>query len=164
MYETRQKYVVPSLQTHKRELIRKYKKQAFAGELEDTIISQEIYEAKGSEEKIEKIVKGIVNYNIEHIMPVIVFRIRKLFKETNTHELILTLPEDSLEKYFPIISDAIYDRYVEMKLKGLRSSLTTAVRDRNFYEFGTEAHTTFKRMNKNIEETDFIEKSLYRID
>ena len=164
LYEIRENYVVPSLQNHKRQLIREYKKQAFAGELEDMIISQEIYEAKGSEEKIEKIVKGIVNYNIEHIMPVIVFRIRKLFKETNTHELILTIPEDLLEQYFTTISEVIYDSYVKMKLKGLRSSLTTAVRDRNFYEFGTEAHTTFKRMNKNIEETDFIEKSRYRID
>lgn len=164
LYEIRKNYVVPSLQNHKRELIREYKKQAFAGELEDMIISQEIYEAKGSEEKIEKIVKGIVNYNIEHIMPVIVFRIRKLFKETNTHELILTIPEDLLEQYFTTISEVIYDSYVKMKLKGLRSSLTTAVRDRNFYEFGTEAHTTFKRMNKNIEETDFIEKSRDRID
>ncbi len=164
LYEIKETYVIPSLVNHKRELIREYKKQAFAGELEDMIISKEIYEAKGSEEKIEKIVKGIVNYNIEHIMPVIVFRIRKLFKETNAHELILTIPEDSLEQYFTTISEVVYDSYVKMKLKGLRSSLTTAVRDRSFYEFGTEAHTTFKRMNKNIEETDFIEKYQYIID
>ena len=97
-------------------------------------------------------------------MPVIVFRIRKLFKETSTHELALTIPEDLLKEYFMTMAEVIYDSYVKMKLKGLPSSLTTVVRDSNFYEFGTEAHTIFKRMNKNIEETDFIEKNRYIID
>lgn len=164
LYEIKAEHVIPNLINRKRELIREYKKKAFADELRDTFIGEEILEAKGNTEKIEKIVKGILNYNIEHIMPVIIFRIRKLFKETTSHELNLTIPEHLRKQYFQAISNVIYDSYAKMKLKGLPSSLTTVIRGSNFYEFGTEAHTLFITMNKDIEETDLIESYQYIID
>ena len=164
LYRIRKEYVIPSLEAYRRELIRNYKKKAFADELHDTVIRRDIYEAQGNAASIERIIRAAVNYNIEHIMPVVVYRIRKLLCESTNQQMALTIPEDLHEQYFETITRAIYDKYVGMKLKGLPSSLTAVVRDSDFYEFGAEAHTAFQRFNKQVEETDFVESNRYIID
>ncbi len=160
LYNIRKEKIIPSLETHKRKLVRDYKKQAFAGELENSVIGKEINEARGDDALIERIVRRVVNYNVEHIMPVVVFRTRSLFKEETENEIKITIPKDIIDQYFSALTEAIYDNYVKIKIKGLPSSLTTVVRNSSFYEFGTETYSLFKKMN-NIEETNLIEKYQY---
>ena len=76
-------------------------------------------------------------------MPVLVFRIRFLFEENNNGQLDLTLPEEKRVDFFKGLIEAIYKKYIEMKLRGLPSSLTTAVRDKKFYEFGDETYMAY---------------------
>lgn len=160
LYNIRKERILPNLETCKRKLVREYTKQAFAGDLQDSVIAKEIVEARGDDAIIERIVRGVVNYNVEHIMPVVVFRIRKLFKEETKNEINITIPKDIIDEYFTTLTEAIYDSYVKMKIKGLPSSLTTVVRGRSFYEFGTETYSLFKKI-KNIEETNLVEKYQY---
>jgi len=164
LYKIRTEYVIPFLENYKRELVRNYKIKAFAGELQDKVIGQEIYEAKGNDATIERIIRSAVNYNVEHIMPVVVYRIRRSFSETDSQQLTLTIPDASYAQYFEAITQAVYEKYVNMKLKGLPSSLTAVVRNADFYEFGAEAHTAFQKFNKQVKETDFIERNRYIID
>ncbi|MBI4810768.1 MAG: hypothetical protein HY800_04885 [Ignavibacteriales bacterium] len=158
LYDLRKKYVEVILEQHKRDLIREYKEKAISEELGDTIISDDIGAAQGDDGKIEKIMRTAVNYNIEHIIPVFVFRIRKLFIETSDSEkLDLIIPAAKRDAFFKSLIKAIYDNYVKMRLKGLSTSLTTEVRSRKFYDFGTEAYTVWKEQ-ENLKETDYIER------
>ncbi|MBD3338366.1 MAG: hypothetical protein GF353_04625 [Candidatus Lokiarchaeota archaeon] len=159
-YELRIKCIVPNLEIHRRELIRKYKKDAFSGELQDTIIGPDIIEAKTSEKKIEKIIKSIVNYNIEHIFPVLIFTTRLLINENNDGNLCFNLSDELYDSYFKGLTEVIYDKYVKMKLKGLPTSMTTVVRKKDFYEIASGEYIMFKNMYK-IKETTFIENYKY---
>lgn len=164
LYEIRTDYVVPFLVNYKRTLIREYKMKALSGELDSPVLKKEIYEAKENEEEIEKIIKKAVAYNVEHIMPVLIFRIRKLINEnTSTGKLYLNVPNDEIKKtLFKSLIETIYDSYVIMKLKGLPSSLTTVVRESDFYDFGREAYKVLLTQNSLIE-SDYIEKNKHII-
>ena len=159
LFKVREEYVIPKLESLKRDLIRLYKKQAFANELADTVIGQDIYKAKGDDYKISKIIKSIVNYNVEHIVPVVIFRIRNLFAEDDG-KISLNIPDDTIDSFLKTITQVIYENYVKIKLKGLPSSLTTVVRDKDFYDSGSESYTTFKNID-NLKETDFINSHQY---
>lgn len=160
LFKVRRKYIIPKLESRKRELIRQYKQQAFANELSETFIAQDIYEAKGDDNKITKIIKSVVNYNIEHIVPVVIFRIRNLFAEGDG-KVRLNIPDDTIDNFLETITQVIYENYVKIKLKGLPSSLTTVVRSQDFYDGGSESYTTFNKNIHGLDETDFINSHKY---
>ncbi|MCZ7380417.1 MAG: hypothetical protein O8C64_02405 [Candidatus Methanoperedens sp.] len=163
LYEIRTKYVFPILEHHKRKLIREYKEKALSGELEDSILKKEIYEAKENGDLIEKIVKKAVTYNIEHIMPVLVFRIRKLIIENaETGKLDFNVPDALKETLFQSLIETIYESYVKMKLKGLPTSLTSVVRSSDFYDLGREAYKVLITQNK-LNESDYLERNKHII-
>ncbi len=161
LYSIRKDYIEPYLSDFKRTFIRSYKTKASAGELDDRIIGDEIKRIGKDDQKLETLIKSKINYNIEHITPVLIFRIRNLFKEENG-KLILTIKEQDKKKFFMGMIEAIYEKYIEMKLGGIRTSLTTEVRDRKFYEFGKEAYITSKRFY-NLEETNYIKDNSHII-
>jgi len=161
LYSIRIDCVIKQLELQKRNLVREYKFKAVSGELTDTIIDKEILLAKGDEKQIEKIIKKNVNYNIEHIIPVLVFRIRKLFKEADPSGKIgLVISDKDTNNFFKGLIEAIYRGYVEWRLKGLPSSLTTVVRSNEFYQKGEEAYIALKSPY-NLNETDFIDKNKF---
>jgi hypothetical protein len=156
-------YVVPNLDLLKKTLVREYTLKAIDGELDTTIIHKDILSAKGDEKIIEKIIRKNVKYSIEHIFPVLVFRIRKLFEESNSGEQIrLTISDTDAPKFFKSLTEVIYRKYVDQKLGGLPTSLTTLVRSPEFYQIGEETYISNKH-NFDLEETDFIEKNKYVI-
>lgn len=158
LYNIRVNNIIPNLDIHKRELMRKYQKDALGGELIDTIIAKEISAANSDVKEIDKILRSIINYNIEHIFPVLIFTIRFLIKEDDNGKLKINIPHDIYDKFFKSLTEVIYDKYVKMKLKGLPTSLTTVVRRKDFYEIASGEYTVLKNMY-NIEETDFISKN-----
>lgn len=161
LYSIRIDHVRKQLELQERRLIREYKTKAISGDLAGTIIDKDILSAKGNEKQIEKIIKKHVNYNIEHIMPVLVYRIRKLFKEVDSSGKIgLVISEKDTNDFFKGLIEAIYRGYVEWKLKGLPSSLTTVVRSSEFYKKGEEAYIALKNPY-NFEETDYIDKNRF---
>ena len=161
LYIIRKEYIEPYLLELKRTFIRSYKTKASAGELDNTIIGDEINRIDKGDQKLESLIKSKINFNIEHITPVLIFRIKNLIKEENG-KLTLTIKEQDKEKFFKGMIEAIYEKYIEMKLGGIRTSLTTEVRDRKFYEFGKEAYITSKRFY-NLEETDYIKDNSHII-
>ncbi len=162
LYKLRVKYVEPYLDKHKRNLTRKYKEKAISDDLDGTFLASRISTVKNNDQELEKLIKTNVNYNIEHIMPVLVHRIKLLFRDTD-NRLELTVPPRYRSAFFEGLIGAIYEKYIEMKLRGLPTSLTTEVRDKKFYEFGSEAYTAFKSMYK-FQETDYIAKNRHIIE
>jgi hypothetical protein len=161
LYNIREKYVKPILENYRRELIRKYKEKALMGDLENSIISKDIIEARADDSKLEKIIKNIVNYNIEHILPVLIFRIRRIIDEVPENGNIkLNIDEDTIFDFFKALTEVIYGKYVEKKLGGLPTSLTTLVRSKDFYDIGSECYETLIRTYK-LNESNFIYR--YRI-
>lgn len=163
LYDIRKTYVEPELDLKKKNFIREYVEKATAGELSDTIVAKQISSAKNKGE-IEKIIKPYVNYNIEHIFPVLVYRIRKLFnKSKELNKIALIIPEDKLPDFFRAIIEAIYRKYIETKFAGLPSSLTTFARSKDFYKAGEETYIALKSAY-HLEESDFLEKNKYHIE
>ncbi len=163
LYDIRKTYVVPELDLQKKNFIRKYIEKATADELSDTIVAKQISSAKNKGE-IEKIIKPHVNYNIEHIFPVLIYRIRKLFDKSGTSDKIsFIVPGDKLPDFFRALIEAIYKNYVEAKFSGLPSSLTTFARSKDFYKAGEETYIALKNAYQ-LKESDFIEKNKYLIE
>ena len=162
LYKIRINYVEPSLFKLRRDLNRYYTKKAYEGDLKKTIIGKDIDEAKGDNAQIEKIANRITRYNIEHVLPVVIYRIRNLFKVNIDGKLALNIPTENTENFIESLTEVIYTRYIEIKLKGVQSSLTTEVRDESFYKLGYECYTSNIRILK-INGTDFIEKNKYYI-
>ena len=154
LYEIRKKYIIPILEQKHDIVYREYLEKANAGDLDNTSIGKNIKNAKGKKDEIEKVIKGLTNYNIEHIVPVVIYTIRKTFYENND-KIDLGIPYENRQKAFSSIIEAIYKRYVKMKVDGLPTSLTTVVREQNFYEFGIDAYGTTKQFCL-IEESDFV--------
>jgi len=164
LYRIRTDHVKPVLDQHKRELIRKYKEKAIQGDLEDSVIAKEVNELSEDDSKLEKLIKRSLSYNVEHILPVLIFRIRNLIVEKeNSDELDLNVNADKLDDLLGGLTEVIYERYVAEKLKGVRLSLTTMVRSYDFYTVGTEAYTAFKR-TCHLEESDFISKHRFIVE
>jgi hypothetical protein len=156
LYDIRENYVKPILEKYKRIFVREYKEKAFLGDLENTIINKDIMKYKNDDLKLGKLIKNTVNYNIEHILPVLIFRIRHLINEVpNNGNMILNVPEDIRSSFIETLVEVIYEQYVEKKLKGLPTSLTTVVRSKDFYDIGSESYKTLIRM-KDLQESKFI--------
>jgi len=162
LYEIRVEYVGPCLKECNRMFIRNYKEKAIAGDLENTIIRPEIEKLRNNDQELEKLIRRSIRYNIEHIMPVLVFRIREVLKEKDNAQLDLTISEENRSKFFEGLIEAIYEKYIEMKLGGLPTSLTTKVRNKNFYEYGREAYIAFRR-TFGFQETNYITQNRYII-
>ncbi len=158
LYKLRVQYADPYLEEFKRQFIREYKEKAVSGNLQNTIIGDEVNRVLNDDRELEKLLQRNVNYNIEHIVPVVVFRIRNLFQEKDNGRLDLTIADRKRPDFFKGLIEAIYKKYIELKLAGLPSSLTTVVRDRKYYESGHEAYIAFKSMLK-FHETDYIAKN-----
>lgn len=158
LYNIRTEYVIPILENHKRTLVRKYKEKALRGDLDNSVISSDIKRVKNNDNELEKLIKKSVNYNIEHIFPVLIFRIRNLIDEdSNTDNLKFNIDDNRIYDFLFTLIEIIYERYVELKLKGLRTSLTTTVRSDEFYDIGSECYKTLIR-NPKVEETGFVYK------
>ena len=163
LYTIRKTYVAPELDLQKKNFQREYIGKATAGELSETIVAKQISSIK-DEKEIEKIIKPHINYNIEHIFPVLIYRVRKLFNKSGTPEKIdFIVSEDRLPDFFRALIEAIYKKYIETKLGGLRSSLTTFARSKEFYEAGGETYIALKNAY-HLKESDFIEKNKYLIE
>ena len=153
-------YVTPQLDLLKKKFIREYTGKAIAGDLDTTIIKKDILSAR-NDQKLEKIIRRNVGYNIEHIFPVLIYRIKKLFVESRDNGKIkFIVTNDDAPSFFKSLIEAIYQKYVAWKLRGLPTSLTTVVRSPEFYEIGEEAYITLKNTLK-LEESDFIERNKY---
>lgn len=161
LYDIRENYVKPTLEKHRRELIRKYKEKAAYGDLSNTIIGEEVLKHKNNGQKLERIIKTNINYNIEHILPVLVFQIRNLICMGEKNDILkLNVNEVKKEEFIKSLTEIIYENYVEKKLKGLPTSLTTVVRSQEFYEMGIDGYKALIRTKENnANETDFILKN-----
>jgi hypothetical protein len=158
LYKIRVEHVESYLEEFKRQFIREYKEKAISGNLQNTIIVDKINSVLDDDHELEKLLQRNINYNIEHIVPVLVFRIRNLLQEKDNGQLDLTIPKKNRSNFFKGLIQAIYTKYIELKLGGLPSSLTTVVRDRKYYDSGLEAYIAFKNMLK-FPETDYIAKN-----
>lgn len=163
LYNVRTVYVAPQLDLLKKSFIRDYTGKAVSEELENTIIHKEILSVKGDERLIEKIIRKNIGYNIEHIFPVLIYRIRKLFKDSESNGNIeLAISDSDAPNFFKTLVEVIYKRYIELKLKGLPTSLTTVVRSSDFYEMDEGAYIVL-RNTYELEETNYIGKNKYVI-
>jgi hypothetical protein len=159
LYKIRTNYVEPFLEKFKRQFVREYKEKAISGNLQHTIIQDKINSVIKNDDELEKLIQRNINYNIEHIIPVLIFRIRNLFQENEYGQLDLTIPDnDNRHDFFKGLIEAIYKKYIDLKLAGLPTSLTTVVRDRKYYESGSEAYIASKNYIK-FSETDYVTKN-----
>ena len=94
-------------------------------------------------------------------MPILVFQIRKLLSlDDKGEKIILNISASKKEEFLTSIIEVIYEKYVDKKLKGLPTSMTTVVRSPEFYEMGTDSYKILIRMKEmNAKETDFILKN-----
>lgn len=163
LYKIRVNYVEPILDQHKRTLIRKYKKKAVEGDMEDSVINKEINNVLKDDADLEKLIKRNVNYNTDHILPVLIFKIKNLIVKRDGEDYFeLNVPEDKLNDFLTTLIEVIYEEYVELKLKGLPTSLTTVVRSKEFYNIGTESYKTLLR-TYGLVETDFVYNNRYLV-
>lgn len=163
LYEIRKTYVEPILNLQRKNFLREYQGKAISEDMDDTIINDQVLSARGNEAKIEKIIKPYVNYNVEHIFPVLIYRVRRLLKKSDpSGKIIFTVPAEKMPDFFNALSEAIYRRYIETKLRGLPTSLTTFVRSKDFYQIGEETYIALKH-SFGLEESDYIEKNRYLI-
>ena len=153
--------MVPQLDLLKRNFIREYTSKAIDGELENTIIHKDILSVKDDETLIERIIRKNVGCNIEHIFPVLIYRIRKLLKESDG-DIKIAITDTDTPKFLKSLIEVIYSKYVESKLGGLPTSLTTLVRSARFYQIGEEAYIWSKH-HYGLEETYYIEKNRFII-
>ncbi len=164
VYSIRNNYLIPQLGLQKKKFMRNYEAKAINGDLDDTTIRNEITFNNGElTDKAKGAIRKIVNYNVEHIIPVLIYRIRRLFKESNvTGNIELTISDNDAPAFFNGLIESIYTKYVDLKLKGTASSLTDIVRSSAFYQSGEEAYIMFKN-TKGLEETDYIDKHRFVI-
>lgn len=156
LYDIRKNYVIPILERHKRKLKRDYKEQALMGDLENSIINDDINKVKNNDFELEKLINKSVNYNIEHILPVLVFRLRNLIVEDNEKsKLKFNINDDDKYSFLESLIEIIYEKYVEKKLEGLPTSLTTMVRSKTFYDIGDETYRALIRTYK-VDEGKFV--------
>lgn len=116
---------------------------------------------KTKDYELEKLIKRSVNYNVEHIFPVLIFRIRNLIREnTENSRFEFSIDKDKLPLFLQTLIEVIYEKYVEKKLEGLPTSLTTLVRSNDFYDIGSESYKTLIRSDsfKDLKETNFVYK------
>jgi len=156
LYNIRKNYVIPILEKHKRKLKRDYKEKALMGDLENSIIKDDIAKVANNDFELEKLINKSVNYNIEHILPVLIFRLRNLIVEDKeNNKLKFKIDDNNMAIFLKTLIEIIYEKYVEQKLEGLPTSLTTIVRSKKFYDIGSESYKTLVRTYK-VEEGEFV--------
>ncbi|HHT9125616.1 MAG TPA: hypothetical protein ACFYD6_07330 [Candidatus Brocadiia bacterium] len=162
LYSIREDIVINQLKLQRDIYYREYVEKAINGELKNTSIRNNIkFENNEPSEDTKRVLRNITNYNIEHIFPVVVFRIRNLIKDSeNRAELVIT--KDKEGEFLKSIINAIYKRYIELKLIGSSGSITTEIRSDKFFESGAEAYETLKDIYK-FGETNCIKDNQYLI-
>ena len=121
-----------------------------------SMIKKEILEFRNDDDAIDNWINKNVDYNIEHILPVIIYRVRNLIKFDDVNDkCILTIPDKHMDKFFKTLVKVVYENYVKNKLKGLRTSLTTLVRSEDFYEAGSETYEALVG-TLELQETNFV--------
>jgi len=101
--------------------------------------------------------------NIEHILPVFIYRIRSIIDYDEQHQKIfLNVETGKDETLFQSLLEAIYTNYVEIKLKGVTGSITDEIRSKDFFGSGEEAFIVLKNLLK-FNQSDYIEKNRYII-
>lgn len=158
LYNIREKFVKPILMKHRRNLVRKYKEKALIGDLEDTIIGKDVNRIINNDSELEKLIRRSINYNIEHILPVLIFRMRSLIEKNDDGRIRFNIEEEKMDIFLQTLIEVIYEKYIEKRLEGLPSSLTTVVRSKEFYDIGSESYKTLIRTYNAIE-SDFISKN-----
>ena len=117
LYNIRKNYVIPILEIHKRKLKRDYKEKALMGDLENSIIRDDIAKVKNNDFELEKLINKSVNYNIEHILPVLVFRLRNLIVEDNENsKLKFNINDDDKYSFLESLIEIIYEKYFLCRL------------------------------------------------
>jgi len=160
LYDIRENYVNPILKKYRRDLVRKYKEKALLGELDGTIIADDVNRLMGNDSELEKLIRRSINYNIEHILPVLIFRMRSLIERNDADKICFNMKEEKIGDFLQTLIEVIYEKYVEKRLDGLPSSLTTVVRSKEFYELGSESYMTLIRNKSyNAKESDFLSKN-----
>ncbi len=160
LYDIRENFIIPQLRLHKSIFYREYREKAINKELDTTTIRDRIKFKDGEllEDSIDAL-KKITNFNIDHIIPVVVFRIRKIIKLNLLAKWQLQFQTDK-EKFFKTIIQAIYKSYIELKLIGTAGSITDEIRKTAFFKNGEEGYEALKNL-LNFEETKFIEENKY---
>ena len=110
-----------------------------------------------------KALRKVTSYNIEHILPVLIYRIRSIINYDEKHQKICLIVETGKdETLFQSLLESIYANYVEIKLKGVTGSITDEIRSKDFFGSGEEAFIVLKNLLK-FEQSDYIEKNRYII-
>ncbi|MFH1231175.1 MAG: hypothetical protein V1709_06720 [Planctomycetota bacterium] len=161
LFDIRQKYIEPYLNDFESKFVREYEKKAISGDLNWTIIKNKINKAKDNDTALNNLIRSNIKYNIDHIIPVLIFRIKLLFIDQDGR-VDLSIPEKNRPSFFKALIESIYRNYIEMRLKGLPTSLTTALRDESFYRFAEETYTALKHSLK-LKETNYIQENAYII-
>lgn len=153
-------FLLPTLIDAKRKLMREYKEKAHTDEIDKKyIMYKDIQQALKDDTKLTKIIKTFIGYNTEHIFPVLIYTIKKLFFfNDEKQEIDISVHENYKKEFLNSLIDSIYYQYVETKMRGLPTSLTTFVRDEGFFKFGQQIYTYLKRQNR-LTEKDYIDKN-----
>ena len=164
LYHIRVTYVQNQLELQNKPYYREYIEKAINKELADTSIRDRIKTEKGKlTEDTEKVIKNIVSHNIEHIFPVVVYRIRNLIKIGSNNKVEIVIPQNKEEEFFKSITNSIYKKYIDAKLVGTTGSMTDTVRNPNFFKSGEEAYEVCKNM-MNLKETTYIKENSFLIN
>ena len=164
LYQVREEHVINRLKALRSAKDRDLKGKALSNELSNTTLSGKLQMFSGelTEESIRTLRK-ITNYNIEHIFPVLIYRIRGIIDYNDQNQKIcLTLGKEQDETLFQTLLEAIYSNYVEIKLKGVTGSITDEIRSQNFFASGEEAFIATKNFLK-FQQSDYIDKNRYII-
>lgn len=160
LYNIRESFVNPILKKHRRKLVREYKEKALLGDLDDTIIDKDVNRLMSDDSELEKLIRRSINYNIEHILPVLIFRMRSLIDKNDKGKIHFNVEKENIGEFLQTLIEVIYEKYVEKRLSGLPSSLTTVVRSKEFYEIGSESFKTLIRNRTYAaKESDFLSKN-----
>ncbi|MGA3084120.1 MAG: hypothetical protein ABSE95_04945 [Thermodesulfobacteriota bacterium] len=164
LYQIRENYVLRYLRIQKEIIYRDIKEKALLEELGETSLRDKIRLINNNEltEESDKAIKKMTNYNIEHIFPVIVFRIRKILKYSKDgNEINLTIDEKNYDEFFKTIVNSIYKKYIDTKLVGTSGSITDEIRNKHFFTHGEEAYEAEKN-HLNFKETNLIQESHFK--
>ncbi len=164
LYQIREDHVVNRLKVLRSAKDRELKAKALSNELSHTTLSGKLKIVSGEPtEDSLKALRKVTSYNIEHILPVFIYRIRSIIDYDEQHQKIfLNVETGKDETLFQSLLEAIYTNYVEIKLKGVTGSITDEIRSKDFFGSGEEAFIVLKNLLK-FNQSDYIEKNRYII-
>ncbi|MCK4824678.1 hypothetical protein KA005_53495, partial [bacterium] len=164
LYQIREDHVVNRLKVLRTAKDRELKEKALSDELGHTTLSGKLRIVSGEPtEDSLKALKKATSYNIEHILPVLVYRIRNIIDYDEQYQkTLLTLKTGEDETLFQSLLEAIYESYVEIKLKGVTGSITDEIRSKDFFASGEETFIALKNILK-FQHSEYIEKNRFII-